>query len=506
MFSARMQFLPPNAGSLSHTGCANRWFPGCWSREVWLALFCGAVLLAMAPRSLVLADEEKATPPDAREKEYYELMKLFVDSFEQVERNYVKPVDRKQLLESALRGMLADLDPYSSYIDSSGLAEFTQQVEQEFGGIGIQVSLDPKTRQLVVMTPLPGTPAYKAGIRAGDRILSIAGKPTAEFADGKELESAVVLMKGKPGEIVKLSVLHETESTPVELDVERAIIRTPSVLGDKYNEDGSWSFYLDGLDKVAYVRLSQFGRNSADEIKSTLKELEQQGMKGLILDLRYNPGGLLTAATEIADMFLDSGVIVSTRGRNTEEQVFKAKKSGTFRDFPVVVLVNRFSASASEILSAALQDHDRAIIVGERSWGKGSVQNVINVDGGKSALKLTTASYHRPSGKNIHRFPNSKETDEWGVKPTEGYEVKMTPEQMQKYLEYRRQRDVLRKEAGASSFDDPQLAKAVEYLKSKISPASEAKPEDGKEKAKGETSPPGTAPQGDSASKENSAR
>lgn len=428
-------------------------------------------------RSAGVVRADEPTPPDAREKEYYELMKLFVDSFEQVERNYVKPVDRKELVEAALRGMLADLDPYSSYIDQSGLAEFTQQVEQEFGGIGIQVSLDPKTRQLMVMTPLPGTPAYKAGIRAGDRIVSIAGKPTAEFTDGKELESAILLMKGKPGEIVKLSVLHETEATPVELEVERAIIRTPSVLGDKYNEDGSWSFFLDGLDKVAYVRLSQFGRNSADEIKKTLADLEKAGMKGLILDLRYNPGGLLTAATEIADMFLDSGVIVSTRGRNTEEQVFKARKGGTFKDFPVVVLINRFSASASEILSAALQDHERAVIIGERSWGKGSVQNVINVDGGKSALKLTTASYHRPSGKNIHRFPNSKESDEWGVKPNDGYEVKITPEQMQKYLEYRRLRDVLRKEAGASTFEDPQLAKGVEYLKSKIAEGTAEKPE-----------------------------
>jgi carboxyl-terminal processing protease len=436
----------------------------------------GDWLSGEAPSAGVVRADEP-TPPDAREKEYYELMKLFVDSFEQVERNYVKPVDRKELVEAALRGMLADLDPYSSYIDQSGLAEFTQQVEQEFGGIGIQVSLDPKTRQLMVMTPLPGTPAYKAGIRAGDRIVSIAGKPTAEFTDGKELESAILLMKGKPGEIVKLSVLHETEATPVELEVERAIIRTPSVLGDKYNEDGSWSFFLDGLDKVAYVRLSQFGRNSADEIKKTLADLEKAGMKGLILDLRYNPGGLLTAATEIADMFLDSGVIVSTRGRNTEEQVFKARKGGTFKDFPVVVLINRFSASASEILSAALQDHERAVIIGERSWGKGSVQNVINVDGGKSALKLTTASYHRPSGKNIHRFPNSKESDEWGVKPNDGYEVKITPEQMQKYLEYRRLRDVLRKEAGASTFEDPQLAKGVEYLKTKIAEGTADKPE-----------------------------
>lgn len=489
---------PQRAGTIRHSLKWSSLFAGAFLVSGWALPGQDAFSLNGPLRMAAAQAKDDVPAPDTREKEYYELMKLFVDSFEQIERNYVKPVDRKELVEAALRGMLSDLDPYSSYIDQSGLSEFTQQVEQEFGGIGIQVSIDPKTRQLIVMTPLPGTPAYKAGIRAGDKIISIADKKTAEFTDGKELESAILLMKGKPGELVKLSVLHETETTPVDLEVERAIIRTPSVLGDKYNEDGSWSFFLDGQDKIAYVRLSQFGRNSADEIKETVNELDKQGVKGLILDLRFNPGGLLTAATEIADMFLDSGTIVSTRGRNTDEQVFKAHRAGTVRNFPIVVLINRFSASASEILSAALQDHDRAIIVGERSWGKGSVQNVINLDGGKSALKLTTASYHRPSGKNIHRFPNSKETDEWGVKPNEGYEVKFTPEEMQKYLEYRRLRDVLKKDATDTGFADTQLAKAVEILKSKLAggdqPAGNKEPADKEPAAKSETEKSDKAP------------
>jgi carboxyl-terminal processing protease len=248
------------------------------------------------------------------------------------------------------------------------------------------------------------------------------------------------------------------------------VIKTPTVIGDRYNADGTWSYLLEGEEKIGYIRLTHFSRNSAEEVEQALAQLQKAGMQGLILDLRYNPGGLLPAATAIADLFVESGTIVSTKGRNTEEQIVKAKKAGTYSNFPMVVLVNRFSASASEIVSACLQDHKRAIVVGERTWGKGSVQNVIELEGGKSALKLTTASYHRPSGKNIHRFPNAKETDEWGVLPDSGYEVKWTPKDMESYRDYRAERDVLRTtgEAPKSEFQDSQLVKGLAYLKDEI--------------------------------------
>ncbi|HUQ69878.1 MAG TPA: S41 family peptidase, partial [Planctomycetaceae bacterium] len=368
----------------------------------------------------------------AEDQEYYELMKLFVDSFEQIDRNYVTSVDRRELMEAAMRGMINHLDPYSSYIDEQDLKDFNTVVEQEFGGIGIQVTIDPRTRQLTVMTPLPGTPAYKAGIRAGDKVMEIDGKPTNEFPEGGEMDSAIKMMRGKPGETVKVTVLHDGEAKPETVDIVRAIIKTPTVLGDRYRSDGSWEYLLDGDSKIGYIRLTHFSRNSADEIEAALTELQKEGMQALVLDLRYNPGGLLQAATAIADQFVESGTIVSTKGRNTEEQVVKARKAGTFSGFPMVVLINRFSASASEIVSACLQDHHRAVVVGERSWGKGSVQNVIELEGGKTALKLTTASYHRPSGKNIHRFPKAKESDEWGVSPDSGFDVKWTNEDMEK--------------------------------------------------------------------------
>lgn len=430
----------------------------------------------------------------ATEDEYFELMKLFVDTFEQIDRNYVKPVDRRELLDAAMRGMVLKLDPYSSYIDTSELKQFNESVEQEFGGIGIQVTIDPPTRQLTVMVPISGTPAYKAGLRAGDRIIEIDEKPTADFPEGREMESAIKMMRGKPGEVVKVKIQHKGDAEPISLEITRAIIKSPTVLGDHYDKAGNWSFFLEGEDKIGYLRLTSFARNSTEEIHDSLEQLKKDGMKALILDLRFNPGGLLSAATAISDFFVESGVIVSTKGRNTDEQVYKAKKAGTYSGFPMVVLVNRYSASASEIVSACLQDHKRAIIVGERTWGKGSVQNVIELEGGKSALKLTTASYHRPSGKNIHRFPKATEKEEWGVMPDAGFEVKFTDEELTKLFEARRERETVRLDGSTPKveFVDGQLAKGTAWLKEQLAtkkpdgdkPADAEKPAEAAEKAK----------------------
>ena len=403
-------------------------------------------------------DPEK---PATKEDQYFELMRVFADTFEQIERNYVKDVDRRKLVEAALRGMMEELDPYSNYISPDDLARFNVQVEQEFSGIGIQVTIDSHSRRLTVTSPLPGTPAYKAGVLAGDTIMDINGKSTEKMS----VDDAVKVLKGKEGEEVEIGVIHAGKTEIEHLKMPRAKIHVATVQGDSYKSDGSWNFMIDPEQKIGYVRLTAFSRNTASELKKALSDLKAAGMKGLILDLRFNPGGLLTSAVEVADLFLEDGKIVSTKGRNTEERVQYAKKPGTFSGFPMAVLVNRYSASASEIVSAALQDHKRAIVVGERTWGKGSVQNVIELENGKSALKLTTASYHRPSGKNIHRFPDSKESDEWGVLPDESYAVQFTIPEMQGYLDYRKNRDVLSKEGPPKSeYVDRQLAKAEEYV------------------------------------------
>ena len=431
-------------------------------RGLWLRHFAVAgsllALLVIAPAAQ--ADEEKKAHLSD-----YELMRMFVDSFEQIERNYVKDIDRRELMEAAIRGMMEELDPYSSYISPDELTQFNQAVDQEFGGIGIQVHLDPETKMLTVMTPLPGTPAYKAGVLAGDVIMEIEGKPTKGFT----IEDAIKVLKGKPGEAVTIGVRHAGSDKIEQIRLVRDIIHVATVMGDHYNGDGQWEFMLDDEKKIGYIRLTHFSRRSAEELAEALEQLEAKGMKGLVLDLRYNPGGLLTQAVEISDMFIDEGKIVSTKGRNTDERTWEATKGGSYTGFPMVILVNRFSASASEIVSACLQDHGRAVIVGERTWGKGSVQNVVELQGGSSALKLTTASYHRPSGKNIHKFPNAKDSDEWGVMPDDGYKVEFTQEEMEEFLLYRRDRDVISKDGPPENeFKDRQLAKAVEVLLEKL--------------------------------------
>jgi carboxyl-terminal processing protease len=242
---------------------------------------------------------------------------------------------------------------------------------------------------------------------------------------------------------VKLAVVHIHDKRRETLTIGREVIEVETVLGDKRNDKDEWNFMLDTDKKIGYVRLTAFSRNTADELESALKDLKAQGMKGLVLDLRFNPGGLLKSAIDISDLFIAEGKIVSTKGRNTAEREVKARKPGTFEDFPMAVIVNRYSASASEIVSACLQDHKRAVVVGERTWGKGSVQNIIEMEDGQSALKLTTAAYIRPSGKNIHRYPDAKESDQWGVMPDKGFDLKLNDDELSDLVKVRRDRDLL---------------------------------------------------------------
>ena len=375
---------------------------------------------------------------DAKPKdEMLELYGLFVDAVEKVETNYVRPVSRRELLESALEGMLQNLDPHSSYINTGEWRQFRRQIEGKFGGIGIQVGLDEESGRLRVIAPMVGTPAYEAGILAGDQIVEIEG----QSAEGMSPDKAAEFLMGRPGTDVKLSVLHEGSEDPEPVTITRAIIEVPTVLSDRRKPDDQFDFMLDKDKKIGYIRIATFSQNTAEELKKALDQLKEEGVRGLVLDLRDDPGGLLSAAVEVADMFLEKGEIVSTKGRNTAAKKYDAQKDALYEDLPMVVLVNQNSASASEIVSAALQDHKRAVIVGQRSYGKGSVQNIIDLDGGNSVLKLTVASYYRPSGENIHKFKNAKNSDKWGVSPDKGAEVKLPHSEYVRWFIARRERD-----------------------------------------------------------------
>lgn len=418
-----------------------------------------------------------AADNETQDAEYYELLKTFAETYEQIDRNYVKDVDRKELMEAAIQGMLQKLDRYSNYIPPEQLTQFNESMQQEFGGIGIQVDIDDKTSRLIVISPLPGTPAFRGGVKAGDLIMEIEGKSTEGFT----IRDAQDILKGRPGEAVSIGVLHKGDDDVTTIPLVRELIKMQTVLGYQYKEDASWDFMIDDDNKIGFIRLTHFSSHTADELRKALDDLKEEDVKALILDLRFNPGGLLTQAIEISDMFVEEGTIVSTKGRNSPDRSWSAHKNGTYDQIPMAVLINRYSASASEILSACLQDHERATIIGERSWGKGSVQNVIPLEGEKSALKLTTASYHRPSGKNIHRFKGAQEEDEWGVMPNEHFKYQMSPKEIRDYFEDRRNRDVL-DETGPeeSKFEDPHLKLALDHLTDILAGGDgipEAKPE-----------------------------
>ena len=389
------------------------------------------------PWSVALGDQSDPVKSDAAKEDYYELQKLLVDTLDQVERNYVKDISRRQLIEAAIKGVLGELDPYSGYIGPEDMNQFRDTVESEFGGIGIRISTE--NHQLRVLSPLVGTPAYKAGVLAGDRITKVSGESTKGF----RIDDAVKRLKGKPGSEVTITVIHPGKSEEEEITIVRQMIQVETVLGDHREADDSWSYVVDEGKRIGYIHVTAFSRGTAGELRKQLTELKKAGVRGLILDLRFNPGGLLSSAIEVSDMFVPKGRIVSTEGRNTKTRVWDAKDGDTFNEFKVVVLVNRFSASASEIVSACLQDHGRAVVMGERTWGKGSVQNVIELEGGGSALKLTTATYHRPNGKNINRLPDSKDDDEWGVTPNDGYRLRLNGKQVYELLAFRRLRDIV---------------------------------------------------------------
>lgn len=447
-------------------------------------------LLSLAFVSLLGLAVAYSAPTREKDKDY-ELVRLLVDVLHEVRHKYVVDVDperERKLVEDMINGGLERLDPHSQYFNPKDYKRLDEQSEGKFGGVGIQVGFDrQKGGLLTVISPMAGTPAYESGVLAGDVILKIDSKTTETM----RMSEAVDMIQGPPGSKVVLTVTREGLKEPLDIPLTRAIIKVPSVVGDLRRADDpkEWDYYVDKANQIGYVRLVNFSKTSAQELRTVVQGLEKDGVRGFVLDMRNNPGGLLRAAVEISDLFLTDGLIVSTKGKNHKDETYRAKSEGTLlqgdgHPVPMAVLINKYSASASEIVAAALQDHGRAVVVGERSYGKGSVQNIIPLENDTSALKLTTASYIRPSGKNIHRFPDKKDfeaakldADEWGVKPSAGMEVELKGQEHVDYVLYRSDRDVIRKGAKPTvdkdgkpkkPFEDRVLQKALEHLRKEI--------------------------------------
>jgi carboxyl-terminal processing protease len=406
-------------------------------------------------------------------------------------------LDKGKDITFTLEGILHNLDKHTGYIDPETVESFTKEVKGNFEGIGVQIRRNIAKDMLQVVTPIMGSPAYKAGMRANDIITTIIREvdnegnelPEKEVISTKGMttEQAVKKIVGQAGTKVKLLVEREGSKVPIEFDLIRGTIEVESVLGDKRNPDDSWNYVIDPENRICYVRLSQFSDNTARDLERLMKKLSKAGIKGFILDLRFNPGGLLKSAISICDLFIEDGLIVSIRERNKPETSYVGKANGGYTAFPMVCLINGHSASASEIVSACLQDHNRAVVVGSRSYGKGSVQTMVPfIDtapfspNGKTPgiIKLTTATYWRPNGKNINKASTKGlDTDEWGVTPNSGFTVELSGKELDDLESHLRESEIIRgpdhkPDASKSEFHDRQLDMAIEYLRNQIKTAA----------------------------------
>jgi carboxyl-terminal processing protease len=358
----------------------------------------------------------------------YEKLKVFTDVLEIVKKNYVEDVKTEDLINGAIEGMLTGLDPYSAYYDPEMYREFQVETKGSFGGVGMEISI--KDGILTVVAPIEDTPAFRAGIQAGDKILKIDEEPTK----GLSLMECVKRLRGARGTKVTITIIREGLTQMQDITIVRDIINIQSVKS-KTLEKG-----------YGLLKILQFQETTADDARKALEALQREnpeGLNGLILDLRNNPGGLLDQAVQVSDLFLENGVIVSIQGRDPEEKTaFDAHKEGTMPNWPIVVLVNRGSASASEIVTGALQDYGRAVIMGSTTFGKGSVQTVIPLEDG-SGIRLTTARYYTPKNRSIH---------EKGIEPDIPLETKTVPPDMTTANTPEQKKD-------------PQLERALEQVK-----------------------------------------
>jgi len=385
---------------------------------------------------------------DTSKKDYdiYQYLGLFAETISLIRSNYVDEVEIKDLIYGALKGMLSSLDPHSQFMDPDTYNEIKVETEGEFGGLGIVISI--KDELLTIISPIDGTPADKAGLKAGDRIVKIDGVSTK----GITLIDAVKKLRGEPGTKVNLTILRENEKKLLEFTIERAIIKIESIKEAKLI-----------ADKIGYIRLVEFQEKTPQDLEEALNKLESEGMEGLILDLRNNPGGLLDTAVAVAEKFIEPGkMVVFTKGRIANQNLeFLSRAKKPHLDYPMVILINEGSASASEIVAGCLRDHNRAVLLGTKTFGKGSVQTVIPLRDG-SAIRLTTSKYFTPSGNPIHGVGILPDVEVPLVEETKEKKETIKPEEIFEQIEKEKEEIVLEE---TKPVYDNQIQRAIDLLK-----------------------------------------
>lgn len=427
----------------------------------------------------------------------------FAEVLGAIERSYLDPVDQQGLFDAAMLGVFSRLDEHSAFLSGDQRDRLESQLDQEFGGVGLELEATDQHQGITVVSPVLGSPAWHAGIAAGDRILAIDGVTTMPMT----LDEVFGRLRGQPGTSVRLTVRAGTaaDDAPVaaarDIALLREVIKTESVAGDRRRQDGVWEWAIEGEPDAAVIRITTFGERTVEEVRRAVEAIasrrtgvdsesdgERRSEPSLILDLRGNAGGLLSAAVEVCDIFLDEGVIVSTKGRGVHDagaagddaaalDVRRATRGAALADLPMAVLIDGLTASAAEVVAACLQDHGRAIVVGSRSFGKGTVQSLMPLSDGSGLVKLTTSEYLRPSRVTIHRRDDDDGDATWGVRPERGCEITPTGRQIEAFHTWRRMRDVVPAKGGPTATPqtlsqaamprrvDVVLAKAIDTLR-----------------------------------------
>ena len=419
-------------------------------KRIVILLVIASFAIGIAAHNITLAEKQGEVQQKQKTDDLYKQLELFSDAVSIIRTDYVEEKKSKDLIYGALKGMLSSLDPYSQFMDPDTYNEMKVETEGEFGGIGIEITI--KDEILTIISPVDDTPAYKAGLKAGDKIVKIDGDVIKDLT----LIEAVKKLRGKPGTDVNLIVLRESEKKLLEFKITRAIIKIASIKKAEMVEPG-----------IGYIRLSEFQENTPKDLAEALKKLESDGLKGLVLDLRNNPGGLLDVAVDVGGKFLEEGkVVVSTKGRIEAQNIeFKSRNKNNHLNYPIVVMINGGSASASEIVAGALQDYKRAILLGTKSFGKGSVQTVVPMSDG-SAIRLTTSKYYTPNGRSIHGLGIVPDIIvEYEERPAKDKEAEKETAILEKLIEGKEKTEQEKADEKKKKELDNQLLRAVDVLK-----------------------------------------